>query len=252
MKKGMYYFTFVCVILLVSAVIAEATVITSAPYTITKKGYYKINKNLWSSGHGITVNANDVTIDLNGYTISGNGTGDHYGIYMNGRFNVEIRNGTIRNFGSHGIYEESDSGHSHRVINVRVMDNKGYGIFLHSSSNMVKDCTASNNGNSGINISYGSTASGNSAYNNGLSGIAGIGCTMIGNTAYDNGWSGISANSGSTVKNNTAYRNGWHGIALTHHDLVDGNTAYDNNQSGESYTNISSCGQCTFGVNHAP
>jgi hypothetical protein len=49
---------------------------------------------------------------------------------MSGRSNVEIRNGTIRNFGSTGIYEESNSGNSHRVINVRVMNNKGCGGFI--------------------------------------------------------------------------------------------------------------------------
>jgi hypothetical protein len=44
--------------LLVSAAIVEATVITSIPYTITARGYYTINKNLYSNGTGITVNAN--------------------------------------------------------------------------------------------------------------------------------------------------------------------------------------------------
>jgi hypothetical protein len=89
-------------ILLVSATFVEATTITSLPYEITTRGYYTINTNLTSSGHGIVVKANNVTIDLKGYTIEGSGTGSYYGIYINGRNNVEIRNGTIRNFGSTG------------------------------------------------------------------------------------------------------------------------------------------------------
>jgi len=270
MKRGMYYFTLVCVMLLVGAAIVDATVITSLPYDITARGYYKINTNLTSTGTGITVKANNVTIDLNGYTIAGNKTNTSRGIYMNGRSNIEIRNGTIRDFGSHGIFEESLSGHSHRVINVRVMNNKGIGIILLGSNHMVKDCTASNNVSYGIYTKSGSTVSGNTAYGNGDSGIAtgagstvsgntaynnvnyGIdaasGCTVTGNTAYANGNDGIYAASGCTVKNNTSYYNEEYGIYLTGYDLVDGNTAYQNNQAGV-YANMSTCPTCVFGVN---
>jgi parallel beta-helix repeat protein len=254
MKKGMYYFTVVCVMLLVSTTFVGATTIKSLPYEITTRGYYKINTNLTSTGTGITVKANNVTIDLNGYTIAGKGTGSYNGIYLNGRSNVEIRNGTIRDFGSNGIYEEGTSGNSHRVINIRVMNNKGCGIYLYGSNHIVKDCTVSNNENSGIVMhGSGSAITGNTAYANGGTGIdGGIGCTITGNTAYANGGSGIYASFGSTVKNNTTYYNQYYGIYLNVYILVDGNTALDNNQSGGSYTNISPCGTCTFGVNVRP
>jgi hypothetical protein len=276
MKKGMYYFTLAlaCLILLVSAAIAEAVVIKALPYEITTRGYYKINTNLKSSGHGIVVKANNVTIDLNGYTIEGSGTGTYYGIHMSGRTNVEIRNGTIRNFGASGIFEDSDSGCSHRVINVRVMNNKGSGIDLPGRNHMVKDCTVSNNtwngivaqsgstisGNAvynngayGIYAGYGSTVSGNASYSNGKDGIYTIsGATVIGNATYSNGYSGISVFYGSTAKNNAAYFNQRYGIELAGNNLVDGNTAYNNNKSGGAYTNISSCGSCVLGDNVAP
>ena len=231
MRKVTYCLMSLFITLILSAATVEAaTVITSLPYTITTQGSYIINQNLTANWHGIKVQANNVTIDLNGYSIAGNNTSGGYGVYMNGCSNVEIRNGTIRNFGSHGIYEESSSGKSHRVINVRVVNNKGSGIYLNGSNHMVKDCTASNNGFDGI--------------------YAADGCAVSGNTAYSNGNNGISAGVACTVKNNTAYHNQYYGILLGGYNLVDGNTAYDNNQSGgEDYTNISECATCVFGSN---
>ena len=309
MKKVTYCLMALFVTLVVSAATLEAaTLITSLPYTITTQGSYIINQNLKANWHGIKVQANNVTIDLKGYSISGNNASGGYGVYMNGRNNVEIRNGTIRNFGSHGIYEENGtSGNSHRVINVRVMNNKGSGIILSgdiyfANNYMIKGCTVSNNGGTGIYVGLGSTVSGNAVHNNGFHGIAtaagsivtgntssnnggngivaysgGIiaypGSTVSGNTTYGNGWygivagygstvtgntssnnvyDGIVADVGSTVKNNTVYGNREYGINLGGHNLVDGNTAYNNNQSGEGYTNISTCGDCVFGVNLAP
>jgi parallel beta-helix repeat protein len=253
MKKVTYCLIVLFITLMVSAATLEAaTVITSLPYTITAQGSYIINQNLKASWHGIKVQANNVTIDLNGYSISGNNTSGGYGIYMNGRSNVEIRNGTIRNFGSHGIYEESSSGNSHRVVNVRVMNNKGNGILLLGSNHMVKDCTTSNNGGSGIYTHVGCMISGNTVYDNGYEGIsANSGSTIIGNTAYSNGGHGIYCNGGGvcTVKNNTVSYNQWNGISLNGNSLVDGNTAYENNQSGGLYYNIIPCETCVFGLN---
>jgi parallel beta-helix repeat protein len=277
MKKVTYCLIALFITLIVSvATLEAATEITSLPYTITTQGSYIISQNLKSGWHGIKVQANNVTIDLNGYTISGNNASGGYGIYMSGRSNVEIRNGTIRNFGSHGIYEDSYSGNSHRVINVRVMNNKGSGIRMVGDNYMVKDCNASNNGTVGIdlystksssisgntaygngaygiNAGVGSTVSGNTAYKNGLGGFsAEQGSTVIGNTAHDNGYEGISVSVGCTVKNNTAYWNGSYGIYLGGYNLVDGNTLYYNNRLGGPYTNMSSCPNCTFGINSAP
>jgi parallel beta-helix repeat protein len=254
MKKVTYCLIVFFITLMVSATTLEAaTVITSLPYTITTQGSYIINQNLKANWHGIKVQANNVTIDLNGYSISGNNASGGYGVYMNGCFNVEIRNGTVRNFGSSGIHEESSSAHSHRVINVRVINNKEDGIRLAGSNHMVKDCTVSGNGSYGIDVSLGCTVSGNTVYSNGDFGIYALhGSTVSGNTAYSNGGTGILAGQGSTVKNNTAYWNHYFGIYLFDYDLVDGNAAYANNQSGEIYTNMNSCGTCVFGNNIAP
>ena len=230
MKKGKYYLTAVLMMVLVSAAMAEATVITSLPYTITKRGYYTINNNLKSARNGIVVNADNVTIDLKGYTISGSGTDNYFGIYMNGRSNVEIRNGTVRDF-VNGIYEDSADGNSHRVINVRVFATPDNAIYLSGSNNLIEGCTTSFSAGWGI--------------------FAGDGSLLIGNIASNNGQSGIGAGSGSTVKNNTAFNNQWYGIRLEGYSLIDGNTAYNNNQAG-GYSNIQTCGTCTFGTNCAP
>jgi parallel beta-helix repeat protein len=254
MKKVTYYLMALFITLVVSAATLEAaTVITSLPYTITTQGSYIINQNLTANWNGIKVQANNVTIDLNGYSIVGNNSSGGYGIYMNGRSNVEIRNGTIRNFGSTGIYEEGSFGNSHRVINVRVMNNKVTGIILAGSNHMVKDCTVSNNKGVGIYIWYGSTISGNTVYDNGANGISAIASSsVIGNTVYSNQGSGIVVGSGSTVKNNTVNNNDDYGIYLSAQTLVDGNTAYNNNQSGGASTNMNSCLTCVFGDNVAP
>jgi parallel beta-helix repeat protein len=234
MKKVTYCLMALFVTLMVSvATLEAATEITKLPWTITTQGSYIINQNLKANWHGIKVQANNVTIDLNGYSISGNNTSGGHGVYMNGCSNVEIRNGTIRNFGSSGIHEESSSGNSHRVINVRVMNNKEDGIRLAGSNHMVKDCTVSGNGSYGIDVFLGCTVSGNTVYNNAYYGIyAGSGSTVSGNTAYSNDDIGINANSGSTVSGNTVYNNGSAGINADSGSTVSGNTARYNGGTG--------------------
>jgi hypothetical protein len=254
--------------LLVSVTFVEATTITALPYEITTRGYYTINANLTSSGDGIIVKANNVTIDLKGYTIEGSGAGSYHGIKMIGRDNVEIRNGTVRRFGGNGIYEQSSSGRSQRVINMRVIANNGYGIFLSGYNSMVKDCTISDNGDTGvsvsngivsgntafgngargISVSSGSTVIGNAVYGNSQEGIfAGNGCAVVDNAAQSNLGSGMYVSYGTTLKNNGSYYNGNYGFYLGGHNLVDGNATY-NNTTGS----INACATCTFGDNYTP
>ena len=77
------------------------------PLTITQRGSYYLTQDVNftdTAHHAITVECNDVTIDLKGYTITGPNSTSYHGIYMNGRTNVEVRNGTVRDF-YNGIYE---------------------------------------------------------------------------------------------------------------------------------------------------
>ena len=248
------------------------------PLTINESGSYYFTEDINSAGTAITVAADDVTIDLAGFTLAGPDSGTNYGIYMSGRSNVEIRNGTVRDF-RYGIYEFNTSGQGHRVIDVRALSNVRSGIYLKSKNNLVKDCTASDNGTSaagyvyGIYANAGSTVTGNTVRYNGTSAagyVYGIyaysGSTVTGNTAYNNGDSadgysvyGIYASSGSTVTGNTAYNTGdsaagnVYGIWLGGYNLVDQNTAYSNGSGAGSATNMTlGVGGCVYVNNVAP
>lgn len=244
--------------------------ISGLPFTVDTPGSYYVTGYLVSSGNGIIVQSDNATIDLNGYTLTGPGDSG-FGIYMHGRQNVEIRNGTVENFGSYGIYEGSGTGGGHRVIGVRVAGNGSGGIYLNGERNLVENCNALDNSGNGIYAAYnsiirGCIASGNAVGIKGMSGCTisdntsasnaehGISVvevnTIIGNNVSHNGWHGIEVNRYSTVKNNTAATNGRSGIAfLGARSLVDGNTAYLNNQSGGGYPNMSNCATCQWGLN---
>jgi parallel beta-helix repeat protein len=243
MKKLVYSMTVVFLILVMSSIAfaqSRGTVISSLPYSISREGVYYLSRNLEEKEKnegGITVEIDNVTIDLSGYALIGLGTATvasstSYGIYMNGRSNVEIKNGTIRNFGLHGIYEANNVGHSHRAINVRAINNGGLGIYLAGNNHLVKDSTIANNGSHGLNI--------------------GTGSLVISNTSFNNGGSGFYITTGCSIRDNTASLNQQYGIYLGGNNLVDGNTAFLNNLSGGGFSNFSPCPSCTFGSNQAP
>jgi len=116
------------------------TKIASLPYTITKSGFYYLAGNLSSQGSGILVNTNDVTIDLAGFTLTGSG-GEFYGVEINGRTNVEVRNGTVRGF-YFGIGSDESSV---RIINIRAESNTDTGIHVFGSGSLIMGCYAGNN-----------------------------------------------------------------------------------------------------------
>jgi hypothetical protein len=196
------------------------TKITSLPYTITTPTLYYLGGNLTFSGSGnaITVNADNVTLDLMGCSLTYTGSGGHpNGIYMSGRNNVEIRNGTISGF-CYGIHEASDdNGANHRVINIRADNNTtpygGIGISLQGNNHLVRDCTASNNSSAGISVGSG-TITGCVAYNNGVYNIilSGAGSLLdniaINSTSNDTAGFSLSETSNTLVDGNSAQGNG--------------------------------------------
>ncbi len=131
--------------------VAIGTEISSCPYEIDSPGFYYITRNLYcpSGSHGITISADDVTLDLMGFIIMGSRhllpSADYHGIFMTGRSNVEIRNGSVIAFTGHGIHEDSFDARGHRIINVRARNNGKIGIHLSSKGNLVKGCTTSSN-----------------------------------------------------------------------------------------------------------
>ena len=197
MKKKLMLLVLVCTVILInSPVFADGefyviaggggvgTKISSLPYTISTPGFYYLSKDLSTSGAGITVNVDNVTIDLMGFSLKYTGITGAAGIDMNGRTNVEIRNGTVISF-SYGIHESNaTNGAKHRVINVRAINNS-YGIWLAGVNHLVNGCTGSN-GVTGIYV-FNGTISNCVACNNSDTGIylewAG---SAIGNIAAQN------------------------------------------------------------------
>ncbi|MFC1857041.1 right-handed parallel beta-helix repeat-containing protein [Thermodesulfobacteriota bacterium] len=209
--------------------------ISSLPFTISSSGSYYLTGDLNTTDKGITINADNVTIDLMGYSLIGPGSGEEYGINFMEKSNIEIRNGTIRNFGRAGIYEPSTgSGGKHRVIGVRVLSNGSYGgIILASPGCLVKDCLVCDNQGNGI-VTYGySTITGNNVSYNQQDGISVNNYnTVTGNNSFYNQGNGITALQGSTITGNTTSRNQQCGILAGVGSTVMGNTADFNQQSG--------------------
>lgn len=269
------------------------TKINSLPYTISSSGFYFIDKDLScaTGSHGITITADHVTLDLMGFSLVGPaGALTHNGIHMNGRTNVEIRNGTIRNFPNFGIGEIDTGGKGHRIINLRTQSNISAGISVAGNSHLIKECSSAGNGGNGIyaaaygctitgntcydngyhgiNANTGSTVTGNTCYSNGITGVNTDACTVTGNTCYDNDNNGISSSGGSTITGNTCYDNHSGGMYAGTGAAVIGNTCRSNSGygiflAGENFVdqntaylnttaNISDCASCTFVNNHAP
>ncbi len=202
-----------------------------AAFVISNPGSYYLTGDRNASGTGITVDVNNVTIDLMGYQLIGPGSGSTYGITMYNRNNVEVRNGTVRNFGHSGIRAYLSSADL-RVIGVRAVANANTGISLPVYRSLVKDCIAVGSGENGIYVSTGSTVTGNTVYDNNDGIYAGTGSTVTGNTVYNNSGTGISTGNGCTVTGNTAYSNGERGIYTIACCTVTGNTVYYNQWSG--------------------
>ena len=196
------------------------TKITSLPYTINNPGYYyfggNLAINLTGTNAAITVAANNVTIDLMGFSLTNTYASGWAanGIYMNGRNNVEVRNGTLVNF-QEAVFESSSSGANHRAINLR-LNNCGDGIYLRGKNHLVKDCTASNNYD-GIAIDAG-TISNCVACDNTNFGIRLTGAgSVIGNIANNNTIRNFSLGTASTATNITVNRNSASGLATNYY-----------------------------------
>lgn len=209
--------------------------ISTANFVINQPGSYYLTGNLYADNvDAIIVRADDVTLDLMGFTLAG--VQPYRGIFIEGgRKNVEIRNGTIRGFGS-GIstdFNEANEGHS--VIGVRIVENDGSGIYLVGSYHLIKNCTVACNAGSGIYAYTKSRVIDNSVYLNQGDGIWTLtGATVRGNTVNDCDGAGIFVSSFCTVMdntvvgNNTPGDNSLGGIRVNNGCLVKNNTVGNN------------------------
>ncbi len=209
------------------------------PLTISEPNSYYLAETINFSvtdTNAITIECNDVTIDLMGYHLIGPGKAagtSGNGIYMTSS-NIEISNGTIRDFRENGIYSDSVNDKNHRIIGVRALSNGNSGIYLGSNHHMVKDCTASNNMFSGIYVMDNCVVTGNMAYNNSSGIDAGGKCVITGNVASMNGNNGIYIFAyGSMITGNTAGNNQNNGIYTdSYGSMITGNTTTSNTNYG--------------------
>ncbi len=193
----------------VGARVAAGTRITSLPYEIKTSGYYYLTGNLsYTGGNGITVSADNVTIDLMGFVIAGpsSSSSTTSGIYMSGRKNVEVRNGTVTGW-FYGIIEVDPGGAGHRIIDVRGNANVT-SVWLSGNKHLIKGCTASSGSFGATNglIVYGTgTICGCTVMNTwiglAVGGISGSG-TISDNMVLNCDNSGIGTGGPVTVSNN--------------------------------------------------
>ena len=203
----------------------------TSPLGVGSGSYYLTgNLNISTSANGITVSGSNVTIDLNGFTLTGSSSGSGSGIFLSGGFsNVTIVNGTIRNWGSHGINALGNP--NLRAEKLRVISNGGNGIAADLNCEVV-NCIADSN------VGYGIQGTDNCLVKDcqvtGSTGVPGDGIVLgqaalvTGCVASGNIGNGIKLTSGA-AKDCTTNNNGGNGISAS---IVEHCTALQSGSSG--------------------
>lgn len=163
------------------------TPISSLPLTIISAGSYYLTTNLTrTTGDGITILTNDVSIDLNGFVLRGGGSAFGSAIYIPvSRSNINIRNGTIRDWGWDGV--EAYNANNAQIEKLTVSQISSVGIAVGTNC-LVKDCIVQGTGDIGI--------------------IAGDNCVITGCISKDNYSTGIQVSTGCRVVDNNTFANG--------------------------------------------
>ena len=253
--------------------------ISSLPFTISNPGSYYLTTNLTdvAGTNGIIVEADGVSIDLQGFALSGSGgfSASSSGIYtgLATRNNLEVRNGTIRNWAFDGIralsannsrfenlriYNNADEGlnigDSCTVQKCEVQGNGGIGMYI-SDSSVIKDCTSVSN------VSYGIDASENCVIEDcvvslnrdfGIAGYTGMtvrGCSVINNQDAGILTAGYSTVVDCTVTTNGQTGNFKHGIFTGPYSTVSRCTVVGNYGDGIYAQDGSTVEDCTSGLN---
>ena len=194
--------------------------------TVCQSGSYRLSGNLTvpdANTIAIQITVDNVTIDLNGFSLLGPGgaSGSGFGIFSQ-NFNsfITVSNGTIRGFGSDGIFLAGGVGI--RIEGVTAVFNVRDGIG--AGEGMVTLCHANSNGGAGIvgvgtlsnssalsnngdGIVWTGSATGNYSSGNRGNGFSGAG-TFMANTAISNTLAGIVTFNPSVIMSNTLLLNG--------------------------------------------
>ncbi len=181
-------------------------------FRITQPGAYYLTGNITgvAGKRGIEIAASGVSIDLNGFDLVGTAAaGDLDGVasVAVNLSSIEVRNGSIRNWGGDGIDLSTFGVIGVVVKDVRVIGNLHRGI-ASGTGGVVTGCTAADNGGDGID--------------------AGPGSTVTDTIAYRNSGSGIVVNSGSTITRCASRFNSLNGISVVNQCHVIGNVCSSN------------------------
>jgi hypothetical protein len=213
--------------------IEPRTPVSSLPFTIGQPGSYYLTDNFQftaATGHAISINASDVTLDLMGFRLSSSSgvTGDAIHL-VTGLRNVEVRNGTIT--GNTAVlvsgtapnqsWTVSPAGFNGGIIappspavtgchysHLRISRCRTAGLNGGEQA-LLEDVSATQNGDSGIDVSNESTVTHCTATQNGNHGISSIGGSVSNCLAISNKATGIF---GESVANSRASANGGTGI----------------------------------------
>ena len=160
-----------CKLVIISAALlamprlADATVISSLPFTISSSGRYTLNSDLTAAGgSGITVSASNVVLDLNGFTIAQSTTGTGQGIIIKNRTNVTVENGTLSGW-AEGVQVQ---GIQNIIQNLPLLKNT-FGVIISANDCLVQGCSivgaGTSSGDLGIELNF---VSGTQVINNRL------------------------------------------------------------------------------------
>jgi hypothetical protein len=130
------------------------------PVNLSAPGSYRLSSDLvlpaGSYASGFWIDSDNVTLDLNGFSLIGAAPTISDGIFIFAA-NVEVRNGTVRAFGRHGVFARNagkcfdcTDAEGVRILNVRAIGNGFNGIRIESQGALVDGCSAHTNGSIGI------------------------------------------------------------------------------------------------------
>jgi len=181
------------------------------PITIAKGGSYRLTGNLVvpvKDARGFHILADDVSLDLNGFSIrcekvsSGETlacrstgrdgtTGAGIGIVIEGR-NARISNGTVRHFGSGGVYA-MQVGSSYILDRVSVHDNFGYGLESRGDGQVLACNFRDNTGYGIVGAAHSLTVLDTMTESNSMGGLIDQGAGIrLGTSAFDDGITAVA------------------------------------------------------------
>ena len=224
----------------------QPTPISALPFTISSPGSYYLTTNLVgvAGQDGIRINSSNVSLNLNGMRLRGV-AGSLSGIKVNGtgRTAITIMNGTIADWGQHGV-DATIASHLH-VQGVIATGMAGLGLRLGSDS-LVLHCQAAGNGSVGISVAGSSSIESCTASGNVGAGIDASQRSRVSRCVADeNRGTGIRTSSESTVSECSASFNEGVGFSLDSASTIVGCTAARNWSHGIRVTQFSRVKDCS-------